>query len=82
MIPDRRVHAETSHVEIVRYERQGKWWFESKDGKIRQLWSVADVAKSTAHWLAAGTGEHHKGLPGGRTFDRLVSHYLRVEKDG
>lgn len=74
-MPDRRVHAETEHVEIVRYEGAGHWYFESKDGKIRQRWSVDDAAKSAALWVADNIGRVHLNVPGGTTFERKVRGY-------
>ena len=64
---DRRVHAVLSDGgAVVRYDRAGKWFVEYPSG--RRSVSVREAAR-----LAAEHAETvYTGLPGGRTFDRIV----------
>ncbi len=73
---DRTVHVEIlpiggGHVEIVRYDRSGKWFYENKDHltKRRRLTLVeaagfARVDRPALIW--------QEGKPGGRAFDAAV----------
>lgn len=69
MANDRRVHARTADgVEIVRYDRAGKWYAEPTDGNRRRQLRFADVIE-----LATQEGSTtHLRLPGGEAFDRGV----------
>ena len=76
MSGDRTVHArlvcENGEVlEIVRYNRAGKWRSEA-DGKTLHHLSVTAAAKLARHLRFAGA-EVFLGRPGGGTFDRIVS---------
>lgn len=71
--PDRTVHCTIvpptgPRIEIVRYNRQGHWYWESGDQrrKLRLLEAVKFAAdeREAVIW--------HEGLPGGRSFDRHV----------
>lgn len=70
---DRRVHAtlippHLPRVEVVRYERAGKWCWETY--RYRKYLTLAEAAA-----LAAGTlypVVWNEGLPGGSRFDALV----------
>ena len=67
---DRRVHAVSADgkTQIVRYDRQGRWFMEFDDGKRER---IRDLRKAVAMAmiLKAGGGEVHLGRPGGRHFD-------------
>lgn len=79
MLPDRRIHARKQGVDIVRYDKAGKWYVEiaadygrrglpaeRKPVKIRE-------AALHARGLIARGATHHAGIPGGQAFDRLVA---------
>jgi len=60
-------------MEVVRYERAGKWYLEPTNKSLpRQLVTITD-AVAYAKWLADGDGVIHLGLPGGQRFDHLVA---------
>lgn len=73
-IPDRRVHCTIvpptggPRIEIVRYERAGKWWYES--GKQREPLTLKKAAKFASDERPAVIW--HEGVPGGSRFDALV----------
>lgn len=63
---DRRVHASTDKVEVVRYDRAGRWYIEWKDGSKRQRSSITEAVQMAVDLGAT----HHEGVPGGGAFDR------------
>ena len=64
---DRTVHAAGRGVEIVRYDRSGKWYKEIP-GLPRVKLTVEEAAQqATLPWFV-----WHPNLPGGRRFDALV----------
>lgn len=74
---DRTVHA-TIHaesvgdVEVVRYDRAGKWWLEFPGGQRER------VTLEGAAFHAGGclpTVDVHFGLPGGSRFDSKVREF-------
>jgi hypothetical protein len=65
---DRRVHAETQWLEIVRYNRRGQWYIESKENENRRRVDVAEAVEIERY---PGVVVHF-GVPGGSTFDRKV----------
>jgi hypothetical protein len=76
---DRCVHAYTDQMEIVRYERAGKWYLEPKiAGLPRQRVTVQQAADYFFHAYEAvedgtvGYAGVEFGRPGGRRFDFLV----------
>jgi hypothetical protein len=72
-LPDRRVHAECATFEVVRYERAGKWYVESKVGLVpREHIGVAEAARRAISAKVLG-GEINYGVPGGKVFDRKVA---------
>lgn len=72
---DRKVHAKTADgIEIVRYDRSGKWYFERQDGTRRPV-SVGEAAAVAAEAvkyepIPAPAGVYLE-LPGGRRFDAI-----------
>jgi len=69
---DRTVHAEDMYVEIVRYNRAGKWYIEPKHGNAgRQKVTLVLAAKRALVGLHM-KGEIHFDLPGGQAFDAKV----------
>lgn len=80
MDDDRRVHAECDNFEVVRYERAGKWFVESKIKLVSAEYvGVADAAMRALSAETLG-GKINSGLPGGRVFDRWVKT-LREKHD-
>lgn len=71
---DRTVHvtivpASRERIEIVRYDRAGKWFYEDSGRRSRQI-TLAEAVKFAAQDRPAVIW--HEGLPGGRTFDAAV----------
>jgi hypothetical protein len=66
---DRRVHAEDDSIEVVRYDRAGKWYVESKRPLIPCRAVSLDKAVHIAVDCVANGGKVHLGLSGGRAFD-------------
>lgn len=63
---DRRVHAVTYNgLEVVRYDRAGKWYAELPG------WRQPLTFKNAVH-LARGCESVYYGLPGGSRFDAAV----------
>lgn len=80
MSDDRTVHASDARggIEIVRYNRAGKWYCEIKEnvGRVglpaeRQHIGVRQAAEQ-AKSLESRGGTIFIGRPGGQAFDRLV----------
>jgi len=64
---DRMVHAVTyDGVEVVRYDRAGKWYLE---GRFARVPTTLNGAVQTA---IKNSGDIRLGLPGGGRFDALV----------
>ncbi len=70
---DRTVHARYRDMEIVRYDRAGKWYLEPTIPGCKRQHVTIKVAAESARWglLNAG-GSWTPGLSGGSAFDRLV----------
>ena len=74
---DRTVHARYPGMEIVRYDRSGKWYLEPVDGPYsrpgakRQRVTIHAAVDAAVRGVVRG-GEVTLGLAGGSTFDRLV----------
>jgi hypothetical protein len=69
VVTDRQVHAEFAaltgaRIEVVRYDRAGKWYFEGPNGRRRV--PVREAAARAVH------GRVYFGRSGGRQFDHLV----------
>jgi hypothetical protein len=78
-VNDRRVHARSDEMEIVRYERAGKWYLEPLNRgdeyrKIHRQRVSLRQAVIYALWAEreAPGGLICLGVPGGGSFDRLV----------
>lgn len=73
MSSDRTVHARGGNVEVVRYDRAGKWWLESIDGKHpRKPVTLNKAALVALDMLHSEHGQVFFGKPGGGAFDRQV----------
>ena len=74
---DRTVHATYDGMEIVRYDRTGKWYLEPTNKELpRQHVGVGDAARSAVWGLENADGYVPLGEPGGQAFDR---HVLKLE---
>lgn len=70
---DRIVHADYPGMEIVRYDRAGKWYFEPTDPRLPRQHVGVKAAALRAKWALENGGQVHLGQSGGAVFDRLVS---------
>jgi hypothetical protein len=70
-VSDRTVHAALGPREIVRYDRQGRWYDETPERRTR-IATVHDAA-ALALVLEDNGGEVLEGQPGGLQFDAKVS---------
>ncbi len=83
---DRTVHARQDsypHLEVVRYDRSGKWWLEYPSGTLipaRRV-NVTVAADKAAGFLIYRTGTVNFGRPGGRTFDQRVRRKVALHVD-
>ena len=69
---DRRVHASSDRgVEVVRYERAGKWYLEMPGVPRRRIKLDEAVQQATLPWVT-----WREGVPGGSTFDARVKKRL------
>lgn len=61
-------------MEVVRYDRAGKWYLEPVDPKqmLPCQHVTVEGAAQYAVWLHGNGGEIFFDLPGGRRFDRIV----------
>lgn len=80
MVHARHVTEEGCVVEVVRYDRQGRWFLEwnQPPNQRTRLKSVADAA-SQAIALEDKGGEIFPGRPGGKQFDNKVAGCRRRE---
>ena len=70
---DRTVHAFGDSAEVVRYDRAGKWFIESKRPMVPCEQVTVDEAVEKAIWLwYEDNGSVNFGCQGGSTFDRKV----------
>ena len=70
---DRTVHARYPGMEIVRYDRAGKWYLEPVAAPLRRQQVTLRVAAAQAVWGANNKGGVVLfGRPGGLRFDALV----------
>ena len=83
-LDDRRVHARSAEgMEVVRYDRAGKWYLEPPKGLglKRQSVKIGDAVRF-AVWAAENGGAVHFGLAGGTTFDARVKAMTNTSLDG
>jgi hypothetical protein len=73
---DRTVHARYDGMEIVRYDRAGKWYLEPTNPRLpRQRIGVKDAARSARWGESNANGSVSLRLLGGAAFDRA---YRRI----
>ena len=71
--PDRCVHARWAQMEVVRYDRAGKWYLEPLGtGHKRQHVTVKEAAEYAVWALRERQGYFYLDQPGGGRFDDLV----------
>lgn len=75
----RTVHAEGEHIEVVRYDRAGKWWLEAKRPMIPARPVPLRVAVQVAVDLWEDGGTIHLRRPGGTVFDARVRRLGRAK---
>jgi len=72
-MPDRRIHAKYADMEIVRYDRAGKWYLEPTFSGLKRQHVTIAVAALSAKWgIQNAGGTWYPGLPGGSGFDVLM----------
>lgn len=76
---DRTVHAHCDCLEVVRYDRSGKWWIEYRDTRPRERIDVAQAAIEALDCEGCD-GLIFAGRRGGSTFDREVTKAREVRK--
>lgn len=75
---NRQVHAFDRYVEVVRYDRQGKWYLETRtDPVVRTKLNLA-AAVDYALACQLNCGIIRPDLHGGSTFDRKIRQALNV----
>lgn len=68
---DRNVHASSPEGELVRYEREGRWYFESPSAKRKRLRTVHEAVAKALEIEGSG-GVIRLNQPGGGRFDSMV----------
>lgn len=79
---NRTVHACYSDMEIVRYDRAGKWYLEPRNSTLSRQQVTIKEAVDQAIWAAKHGGQIFFGLHGGSTFDRLVTASTEQDMSG
>jgi hypothetical protein len=70
---DRTVHASYDGMEIVRYDRAGKWYLEPTNPMLKRQAVTISQAVSQALWAEAHVmGRIFLGRSGGKVFDAKV----------
>ena len=78
-VQDRTVHASYRDMEIVRYDRAGKWYLEPTIPGLKRQQVGIKRAVASAQWgIEFADGAWYAGRQGGATFDRL----MRESHDG
>lgn len=75
---NRRVHARLREVEVVRYDRAGKWYVEYGPLPYPRVRVGVQGAARTAVQLVRQGGRVYLDMPGGRTFDRIVTQLVNA----
>jgi hypothetical protein len=84
MPPERAVHADDGHKQVVRYDRTGVWTIEHY-GHDEGLTGGQHVSLPDAVWAAINMrdqgGTIFLGVPGGSAFDRRVRLHDEAESN-
>jgi hypothetical protein len=68
-------------MEIVRYDRSGKWYLEPTDLELKRQHVSVQQAVSSAHWgIENANGVWHMRRPGGSRFDSLMSRSRPIKE--
>jgi hypothetical protein len=78
---DRMVHASYDGMEIVRYDRSGKYYLEPTDGGKRQRVKIAEAVAQARWGIENANGKVRLGLPGGERFDHLWRQTAAVSSE-
>lgn len=79
---NRTVHASYPGMEIVRYDRAGKWFLEPTDRSLkRQRVSIAEAVAQAFWAVTEGGGRVFYGRPGGTTFDARLRTKAAADLD-
>jgi hypothetical protein len=71
---DRTVHARWAQMEVVRYNRAGKWYLEPVGSNLKRQQVTLKKAVEYALWAEREReGAIFGGLPGGGAFDHKVA---------
>lgn len=74
---DRTVHATYPGLEVVRYDKAGKWYLEPLDKSLRrQAVTLEGAVRAAVYGVKDSTGEVYFGRRGGAAFDRKVKAAL------
>lgn len=68
----RVVHASNATIEVVRYDRSGKWYVENVRGTKREPVKLAEAVAIAVKIKKTGKGRVYFGLMGGQRFDAAV----------
>jgi hypothetical protein len=79
--PERTVHARNASIEVVRYDRAGKWYCESRQGGPRVSLTLDQAVNIGWSIAAAGGGDIVWGQPGGLQFDARLRKRLADGND-
>lgn len=69
---DRTVHASAPGMELVRYDRSGKWYLEPTIAGLPRQHVTISAAVDWAMWAWQNGGSPHIGRRGGSRFDALI----------
>lgn len=69
---DRQVHARSGEMEIVRYNRAGKWYLEYKPVGLPPAPKLKITLAEAVSIARRESATVYLGKPGGRAFDRLI----------
>lgn len=82
MTDDRTIHAAYNGMQVVRYDRSGKWYLEPRDERLpRQRVGVAEAARMALWGVANANGLIWTGKHGGGVFDRHVARLSAARKE-
>lgn len=69
---NRQVHARNGNMEVVRYDREGRWYIEGAQGSHRVRLVSVKAAVEAAMTLEEEGGQIFIRQPGGKRFDSMV----------
>ena len=70
---DRTVHSRYLDMEIVRYDREDKWYLEPTIPMLKRQHVTIKKAVAASRWgINNAGGQWYPRLPGGKRFDELM----------